>query len=283
MKKLLLLFFILFIFPCAKAEVAFDCIGNVIYSDTGVEQQLLVKSNGNNNYDIAIRPLDDFLTDSEGKHKIPLDSIFINNGTEDIFLKYNSLSYLYTALKGGKSRVLTAKIRDFGIVPKGNYNLNLEILQLNSDTQNTIHSSSFILQFIVPSYQKLSFYERNPQIKVGIDNALQKNKQFNSEKYQQVYITSNSDWVLSVKTGDLLINNDSNYFIRATGASNNVKDYIKERYRLEPNREIIIAKGNANSHNEYVSIEYSVENSDNHFLKPGEYVDNIKFVLREDR
>ena len=73
------------------------------------------------------------------------------------------------------------------------------------------------------------------------------------------------------------------YYVRTVGASANVRERLQDRVRIEEGKEIVIAKGKAPANNEYVSVEYSVVGKDGELLKPGDYTNSLRYVLREDR
>ena len=73
------------------------------------------------------------------------------------------------------------------------------------------------------------------------------------------------------------------YYVRTVAASPNVRERLQDRVRVEEGKEIIIAKGKAPANNEYVAVEYSVEGKDGKILKPGDYHNHMKYILRQDR
>ena len=70
-------------------------------------------------------------------------------------------------------------------------------------------------------------------------------------------------------------------FFSTTSASSNVTSRLQEQALIIPNREIILARGKAPADNEFVAVELSVENPQNGALKAGEYLNKIRYVLRE--
>ena len=56
---------------------------------------------------------------------------------------------------------------------------------------------------------------------------------------------------------------------------------LQEKALITPNREIILARGKAPADNEFVAVEFSVENPSDGALKAGEYTNRIRYVLRE--
>ena len=268
----------------AEAVVVVDNLGPASTSPLGVERTLLINSDeGGDVCDIAVRPLDDALIRNDGAVRIPLENVFINNTHEDLYMRYNEYSTIFKRIAfGGISKTMVAKVRNFGIVPAGIYNLNFEIQVVDSDTREVISTSSFNLQFAVPVEQKIGFHSQKPRINVGVEDAFATNKKITAENNPQVYVTSNADWVLLLRN-DYSGEQPGYYYVRTVAASPNVRERLQDRVRLEEGKEIIIAKGKAPANNEYVSVEYSVEGKDGKILKPGDYNNHMKYILRQDR
>ena len=267
----------------AYAMIAVDYLGPTASYPAGVERNLIINSNDSGEYDIAIRPLEDELVRNDGKVKIPLEYLYINNTHEDIYMRRNEFSTIFKRITmGGIAQSMIAKIRGYGVVPAGVYNLNFEIQAIDSDSGIVKSTSNFNLQFIVPVEQKIGFPGQKPRINVDSKDVFTKNKLITSENSPQVFITSNADWVLVLKnqySGD----QPGYYYVRTVGASANVRERLQDRVRIEEGKEIVIAKGKAPANNEYVSVEYSVVGKDGKTLKPGDYTNSLRYVLREDR
>lgn len=263
--------------------IVVDYLGPTVVHSTSVERNLIINSDDGGEYDIAVRPLEDALVSVDGKVRIPLEYVFINNSREDVFMRYDEFSTIFKRITmGGISRNMIARVRGYGMVPAGVYNLSFEIQAVDSDSREVVSTSSFNLQFIVPVEQKISFHSVRPRINVNVADAFAVNKKVTAETNPQVFINSNADWVLLVKN-DYSGEQPGDYFIRTVSASANVNERLQDRVRLEEGREIVLAKGKSPANNEYVSIEYSVEGRDGQHLKPGEYANHFKFILREDR
>lgn len=287
MKKTLITIVFLFasvLFLKADAGmVIMDYQGDTFVRPTSVERNLLINSNDGGEYDIAIRPLEDGLIRSDGQVTIPLQYVYINNTHEDVYMRYNEYSNIFKrAVMGGVAKSLTLKVRGYGMVPAGVYNLNIEIQAVDSDTSTVAATSTFNLQIIVPTTQEISFHGEGARINVGPTNAFSKNKKITTETNPMLYINSNCDWVLTVDTNEFG-ETVGDYYIRTVSASSNVNERLQERVLITPGKEIIIAKGKAPANNEYVSIECSVEGKNGEILKAGSYNNNLKFILSEDR
>lgn len=277
--------FILLSCLCLKADamLAVDYLGPTSTSPLGVERTLIINDSTGGEYDIAVRPLDDALVSNDGEVRIPLQYVFINNTHEDLFMRYNEYSTIFKRVElGGMSRNMVAKVRNYGVVPAGIYNLNFEIQMVDSDTREVMETGSFNLQFVVPVEQKIGFHSQKPMINVGVEEAFATNKKITSENNPQVYVTSNADWVLLLRN-DYSGEQPGYYYVRTVGASPNVRERLQDRVRLEEGKEIIIAKGKAPANNEYVSVEYSVEGKDGQILTPGEFANHMRYILRQDR
>ncbi len=270
---------------CLKADamIVVDYLGPTATSPMGVERTLIINSNEGGEYDIAVRPLDNALVRSDGEVRIPLEYVYINNTHEDIYLRYDEYATIFKHLSlDGMAKNMVAKVRDYGVVPSGVYNLNFEIQVIDSETRNVVTASSFNLQFVVPVEQKIGFNSQKPRINVGVNDAFAVNKKIAAETNPQVYVTSNADWVLLLRN-DYSGDQPGYYYVRTVAASPNVIERLQDRVRVEEGKEIVIARGKAPANNEYVSVEYAIKGTNNQILKPGDFSNNMRFILREDR
>ena len=267
--------------PSEASFVIVDYQGDTVVRQQNIERNLIINSDDGGVYNIAVRPLDDAVRSSDGKVSIPLNNLYINNTREDVFLRYNEYSNIFDALTmGGVAKNMTAKIRDFGMVPAGTYSINFEVQATDVDTNQIASTTTFNLQFIVPSIQEISLHGEVPKITIGASDAFEKNKKITNETSPLVYINSNCDWELSVNA-DNFGDRAGNYYIRTVTASANVGERLQERVLLQDGKEIILAKGKAPANNEYVSVEYSVETKDGKFLPAGNYDNKVRYILRE--
>ena len=283
MKKLLItaLFAFCLSAPSEASYVIVDYQGDTVVRQQNIERNLIINSDDGGVYNIAVRPLDDAVRSSDGKVSIPLNNLYINNTREDVYLRYNEYSNIFDALTmGGVAKNMTAKIRDFGMVPAGTYSINFEVQATDVDTNQIASTTTFNLQFIVPSIQEISLHGEVPRITVGASDAFNKNKKITNETSPLVYINSNCDWELSVNA-DNFGERAGNYYIRTVTASANVGERLQERVLLQEGKEIILAKGKAPANNEYVSVEYSVESKDGKFIPAGNYDNKVRYILRE--
>ena len=283
MKKLLItaLFAFCLSAPSEASFVIVDYQGDTVVRQQNIERNLIINSDDGGVYNIAVRPLDDAVRSSDGKVSIPLNNLYINNTREDVFLRYNEYSNIFDGLTmGGVAKNMTAKIRDFGMVPAGTYSINFEVQATDVDTNQIASTTTFNLQFIVPSIQEISLHGEVPRITVGASDAFNKNKKITNETSPLVYINSNCDWELSVNA-DNFGDRAGNYYIRTVTASANVGERLQERVLLQEGKEIILARGKAPANNEYVSVEYSVETKDGRFIAAGNYDNKVRYILRE--
>ena len=283
MKKLLItaLFAFCLSAPSEASFVIVDYQGDTVVRQQNIERNLIINSDDGGVYNIAVRPLDDAVRSSDGKVSIPLNNLYINNTREDVYLRYNEYSNIFDALTmGGVAKNMTAKIRDFGMVPAGTYSINFEVQATDVDTNQIASTTTFNLQFIVPSIQEISLHGEVPKITIGASDAFNKNKKITNETSPLVYINSNCDWELSVNA-DNFGDRAGNYYIRTVTASANVGERLQERVLLQEGKEIILAKGKAPANNEYVSVEYSVETKDGKFIPAGNYDNKVRYILRE--
>lgn len=286
MKKTLITAFILFTsligLRADASLIIMDYQGDTIVRPNSIERNLLINSNDGGEYDIAIKPIDDALVRSDGEVRIPLNNVYINNTHEDVFMRYNEFSTIFRHLvMGGVAKNLTVKVRDYGMIPAGVYNLNIEIQAVDSDTSTAVATSIFNLQMIVPTVQEINFHGEEAQINVGSGEVFA-NKKIPTQTNPMLYINSNCDWILTLDTANFG-ETAGNYYIRTVSGSSEINERLQERVLIEPNREIIIARGKAPANNQYVSIECSVEGKDGKIMRAGSYVNNLDFILSEDR
>ncbi len=282
MKKILLtmLTAVTFCVPANATLIIMDYQGETIVRPQSVERNLIINSDDGGMYNIAIRPLEDSLRSADGNVSIPLDKVYINNTREDVYLRYNEYSNLLdNVTMGGVAKNLTAKIRDYGMVPAGTYGLNFEIQATDIQTQQ-VTTSMFNLQFIVPTVQEINLYNEVPKILLSANDAFNKSKKVSNETSPMIYINSNCDWELALNA-DNFGDSIGDYYVRTVSASSNVGERLLERVLIQPGKEIVIAKGKAPANNEFVSVEYSLESKDGKFISAGNYENRVKYILRE--
>ena len=283
MKKLLftVFFALIMAMPANAAMIMIDYQGDTVVTSNNIERNLIINSDDGGNYNIAVRPLQEAVTNSEGNVSIPLEYLFINNTKEDVYLKYNEYSNIFYGLNmGGTAKNMTAKIKGYGIVPSGVYNITFEIQATDIETNEIVSMSTFNLQFIVPVVHELNAYSESPRIILSGSDIFSKNKKTPSESAPMVYIRSNTDWILSLDTtdfGDMA----GNYYVRTVSSSGGVTNRLQERALITPGREIILARGKAPAVNEFVSVEFSVENPNGKIIPAGNYQNRVKYILRE--
>lgn len=274
--------FMLFFAQQANSTLVMDFQNlDTVVRPNGIERYLILNSDESTKYDIAIKPLDTALRRSDGEVEIPLEYLFINNNREDVYIRYNEYSNLFTGLEmGGIPRQLTAKVKNYGMVPAGNYYLSFEIQAVDSEMQTVADTAVFNLCFNVPVIQEINLNNEIPQITVGTNEAFITNKKITNETSPMITINSNCDWELTVNA-DNFGDSAGNYYIRTISASSNVSERLQERVLLEPGRDIIIARGKAPANKQNIYVEYSMEPKNGEVFRAGSYENRIKYRLRE--
>ena len=284
MKKLLLTTILAFALSCVTTEasmVMIDYIGETLVTSNNIERTLIVNSDDGKPYNIAVRPLEEAVYSADGKTSIPLEFLFFNNTREDVYLKYNEYSNIFwNTSMDGVPRNMTARIKNYGIVPAGVYSINFEVQATDIETNDVACVSSFNLQFIVPVVHELNLYSESPKITVSAEDAFNTSKKITNETSPMIYIRSNTDWILSIDTTDF---DDSfgRYYVRTTAGSGKVTSRLQEQALLKTGREIILARGKAPAVNEFVAVEFSIENREGKVIPAGDYKNKIKYILRE--
>ena len=284
MKKLLLTTLLTLIFACTSVDasmVMIDYIGETYVTPNNIERTLIVNSDDGRSYNIALRPLEEAITSVNGDYTIPLEYLFMNNTREDVYFKYNEYSNIFWGTEmNGVPRNMTAKIKDYGVVPAGTYSILFELQAVDVETGEIAAMSSFNLQFVVPIIHELHTYSDSPHIKVSAENAFKKLHKNVNETSPMVYIRSNTDWILSLDPKDFG-ETVGKYYVTTTSGSGKVTTRLQERALITPEREIILARGKAPAQNEFVAIEFSIEGNEGNLIPAGNYVNKIKYVLRE--
>ena len=263
--------------------VIIDYQGETVVRPQSVERNLIINSDDGGVYNIAVRPLEDAMRSVDGNVTIPLSNLYINNTREDVYLRYNEYSNIFDGLSmGGVAKNMTAKIRDFGMVPAGTYAINFEVQATDLETGQIAATSTFNLQFIIPPVQEISLHNEVPRIVLGAEDAFNKSKKVSNETSPMIYINSNCEWELALNA-DNFGDGAGDYYVRTVSASSGVNERLLERVLLTPGKEIVIAKGKAPANNEYISVEYSLEGRDKKFIPSGNYENRVKYILREIR
>ena len=283
MKKIVLAIFFAFLMVTSvdASMIIIDYQGDTIVTSNNIERNLIVNSDDGGDYNISVRPLQESITNSDGTVSIPLQYLYINNTKEDVYLKYNEYSNIFQGLNmGGTAKNMTAKIKGYGIVPSGVYNILFEIQATDTETNDIVSMTTFNLQFIVPVVHELNTYSEVPRINVSGADVFSKNKKISTESAPMIYIRSNTDWILSIDTTDF---NEAqgNYYVRTISGSSGVTNRLQERALIIPGKEIILARGKAPAVNEFVSVEFSIENPDGKIIPAGNYQNRVKYILRE--
>lgn len=261
--------------------VILDYQGDTIVTTNNIERSIRINSDDGASYYIAIRPLEDCVSNYDRSVQIPLRYFYINNTKQDIWFNYNEYSNVFFDETLGVPRSMTAKIKDYGIVPAGIYSINLEVQATDIDTRQIVSTTVFNMQFIVPVHQELNLYSEEPRITVSGKDAFTPRKKVPTESATMVYITSNTDWILSIDPSDFGDTN-ANYYVRTVSATGKVTNRLQERALITKNKgEIILARGKAPAVNESVSVEFSAESKDGTVIHAGNYTNNIKYILRE--
>ncbi len=284
MKKLLLTTILATALSCMQADatmITIDYIGETYVTSHNIERSLIANSDDGTYYNIALKPLEESITNGDGSVSIPLEYLFINNSREDVYLKFQEYSNIFWGTEmNGVPRVMNAKIKNYGIVPAGTYSILFEVQAIDIETQEIAVTSSFNLQFIVPAVHELNTYNESPQIKFGAKDVFNKSAKVATETAPMIYIRSNTDWILSLDTTDFEDTNEK-YYVRTLSSSGKVTSRLQEKALITPGKEIILAIGKAPAENDTVSIEYSVENPEEGVIRAGEYTKRLKYILRE--
>lgn len=261
--------------------ITIDYIGETYVTSNNVERSLIVNSDDGTFYNIAVRPLEETITNSDGTVSIPLEYLFINNTKEDVYLKYNEYSNIFFGAEmDGIPRNMTAKIKNYGIIPAGVYNILFEVQATDIETQEISATTSFNLRFVVPAQHELNTYAETPRIVVGASDVFKKSNKVPNEIAPRIFIRSNTDWILSLDTTGFE-DAEASYYVRTTSGSAKVTSRLQEYALITPGKEIILARGKAPAENDFVTLEFTIENPEAGIIPAGNYTHRAKYILRE--
>ena len=282
MKRLLLTTMLTVMLMSVRVDAAMitvDYNGETYVTSNNIERSLIVNSDDATYYNIAVRPLEETITNTAGTVSIPLEYFFLNNTREDVYLKYNEYSNVYHGVEmDGVPRVINAKIKEYGIVPAGTYSILLEVQATDIETQDVVATTSFNLQFVVPIVHELNTYGETPKISVSAADVFKKSTKIANKTSPMIYIRSNTDWILTLDPKNLE-ETQGKIYVRTTSGSGKVTSRLQEQAFVNPGgSEIILARGIAPAENEYVSVEFSIENPETGVIPAGEYVKKIKYI-----
>ena len=279
---LLILFSTLF---CLKANAVSIVVDNSLYNTTvqanGVSRAFIMRIDEGGQYDVVFKPLSDELTGSNGVN-IPISYMYINNNSEDLYMRYQEETFLYRnqSFIDNDTKVLTAKILNYGMVPAGNYSISMQFTVYEANTEIQVATGVYEMMFIVPVTQTITFGAGQPTINVINENAFRTSGKVSTTTTPLITIHSNCDWELladGTEMGDTV----GNYYIKVSGASSGVLEKLVSDTKLNDVSSIVIARGRGPANGETLTMKYSVESKDGKFLKAGQYNNAIKYTLRE--
>lgn len=286
MKKTLItaLISLFFTLSCVSANAASIVIDGAVYNTViqanGAERSFLMKIDEGGRYDVVFKPLSDELTGTNGIN-IPLSYLYMNNNTEDLYMRYNEETFLYKNhdFLDNDTKSLTLKVLNYGMVPAGTYTLNTQFTVYEADTQTQIATCVYMLQLIVLNNQSMTFGVERPTISVAPENAFKKTGKIYTTTQPTVIVNSNCDWELVLDPtgfGDAV----GNYFVRVTNATSGVKEKLQTETQIN-NSGIVIARGEAPANGEIITLQYGIESKDGDIIKNGTYENTLRYILRE--
>lgn len=251
-------------------------------TSVGIERLLLINGNDASRYQVEIRPMSSTVSNAGGTVNIPLENFVINNGVQDIDFIDSEFSTIFSNVTFNNiPRFVTAKIKNYGMVPKGTYSIGLQLQATDLDTSE-ITSIMFNLQFVVTKFQNIAATSSTTNFNLSASDVLSKNARVTNDTNIPITINSNCDWVLVLKTDDEFVDTPGNYYVKTIGGTSNVTQRLQENILLEEDNEIILAKGTAPSTNETVTVQYVLESVDGDYIPAGTYNNSLKYVIRED-
>ena len=269
-----------------KAEAASVVIDSSVYNTVtqanGIQRSFLLKIDDGGQYDVVFKPLNDELIGSNGVN-IPLNYVYINNNTEDLYMRYMQETFLYknTEFFDGATKVLTAKVLNYGIVPAGNYTLNTQFTIYQSNTLNQVATGVYDLRFVVLPEQNITFGVEQSTINVTPDKAFNKAGKVYTTTQPTIIVTSNCPWELIADTssfGDAV----GNYYIKVKNATEGVTEKLMTETQISGSTApIVIARGKGPANGEIITMQYGLESKDGKIIHSGDYSNTIRYTIRE--
>ena len=286
MKKVLLTSLIALMLSCAQAfaaDMAVQYLTETLTNGNTISRNFTMRSSDGANYRIEMTPLDEAITSSDGTTTIPItnENFYVHNTREDVFFKFNEASLVTDGVDlDSESLSLMAVIKDYGIVPAGTYTLRMAIHATNLESNETI-DTSFNFEFIIPVDHVIGLGPDIPKISVSASDVFKKTDKITNESTSMINIRSNTDWILTLDARKME-EFQGKLYVRTTAGSDKVSSRLQEYALITPGTsEIILARGAAPAENEYVSVEYSMENPTEGAIPAGEYFYKVKYLLTE--
>ncbi len=292
MKKIFILIIFLLItgFNTAFSSVSVQSTGGTTVSLNQISTPIQMNVNDLISLSLTtkVKALDQYITNTTNStYRIPVSQLYLNDGTNEFQMIYNTNVTTINGVLinvGGYSRNYNCIVKNIGVLPPGTYTTRLQF-----DTNTTLSPSSVIytLTFTIPLTQNVSSATNPVNITLNKDQVFDGTATIENTTTPQIIVQSNASWKLVLNTSALGTLSADYYFL-ITGVSSNVTNYIKEQTKLEPNRQYVIASGNATISapitgtytTDYINIKYFLKNTSGTYIPEGVYNNYLSYVIQ---
>jgi hypothetical protein len=182
---------------------------------------------------------------------------------------------------------LALNVLNFDADYPGNYLTDIKFTLIDNDSM--ISEEIYTFRFEQEPIVSVDFSNRNINLKFEKDKILQKNSSQNLSYPFSVYISSNKDWKLFLRSNQ---SNDKNlrYFVKTLNGGDNSIEYIQSNEYIAMNQnQILIAKGkstinqNTNSlDKKIINIDYLVKGPEDRFIPSGSTTEQFEYILETE-
>lgn len=238
---------------------------------------------------MKVKALDQYITNtSNPNYKIPVSHLYLNNGINEFQMIYNTqvttINNLAITPLGYMVRY-TCTIKDIGVLPPGTYTTRL---QFDTNTTLSPDTAIYTLSFTIPYSQELSTVNSPVNITLTPENVFNGNAVVDNTTTPQIVIKSNGKWKLIMDTSGIGTL-PSNYYFLITGVSPNVKNYINTETQILPNKQYVLASGNATLTvpvtgayiTDYINLKYRLKNVSGTYIEEGTYNNNVTYTIQQ--
>lgn len=292
-KKIILIIFIGFItcFNKGYCGVTVQNTGSTVISTNQMSRPIAVTISTliSLTLNMNVVPLDQYITNTEeSSYRIPISQLYLNDGTNNYQMQYNTATTLINGLAIGVlgyTQNYTATVTGIGVLRPGNYTTRL---QFNTNTLLSPASTVFTMTFVVPLSQSISTITNPVDITLTPDNVFNSGATITNTVSPQVNLQSNAPWQLIMDTtgiGTL----QGNYYFQIINTSSHVTSHLVALTQILPNTQYTLAQGNATVSapitgsytNDYITIRYQMQGPSDSYLPEGTYNNIFKYSLQQ--
>ncbi|MFR1671317.1 MAG: hypothetical protein ACLSWI_00035 [Candidatus Gastranaerophilaceae bacterium] len=293
MKKVLLIFIIFIISSCNKGYcgVTIQSTGGTTIGSNYVSTpiQATITTLISLTLTMKVKALDQYITNtSNSNYKIPVSQLYLNNGTNEFQMIYNTQ---VTTINGLAITLLgyivnyTCTIKNIGVLPPGTYTTRL---QFDTNTTLSPDTAVYTLSFTIPYSQDVSTVTNPVNITLTPDNVFDGSAVVDNVTTPQIIVKSNGKWKLVMNTSSIGTL-PANYYFLITGVSSNVTNYINTETQIQANQQYVLASGNptvtapvtGTYTTDYINLKYRLKNVSGTYIGEGSYNNNVTYSIQQ--